>query len=345
MADVNVTVIGLGRLGASFGMAVRALNGKPENKHTFTVTGFDSSSALLRAAKKNGAIDHEASHSDSAVAEANLVFVAVPYAHTEEVLSIIGPELRPGTVVMDASPLKAPSLAWAEKHFPHNAEGELTAYLVGATPIVNPLYMGESADESGPPRADLFENGLMLIAPSPTCPQEAVRLVSDVCSLLDVKQHFVDPAEYDGMVAGMDGLPLLMQLALFQSLSRAQAWKDMQWLGNTGFFLATYRLMERDPMTAARSVVHNRANVLHKLDRFMEALSDLRTTLATGEEELLAEHFDTAMGEYADWQEARAKNRYSTEPAPTEEVRPTVQLLGGLRDLIPGAKSKKGKKP
>ncbi|MCC7209755.1 MAG: prephenate dehydrogenase/arogenate dehydrogenase family protein, partial [Anaerolineae bacterium] len=148
MADVNVTVIGLGRLGASFGMAVRALNGKPEHKHTFTVTGFDSSSTRLRAAKKNGAIDNEAPNPEDGVAEANLVFVAVPYAHTEDVLSIIGPALRPGAVVMDTSPLKSPSLAWAQKHFPHDAGGQLTAYLVGAAPIVNPLYMGESADES-----------------------------------------------------------------------------------------------------------------------------------------------------------------------------------------------------
>lgn len=344
MADVNVTIVGLGRLGASFGMAVRALNGKPEHKHTFSVTGFDSSSSQLRAAKKNGAIDHEASHLDDAVAEANLVFLAVPFAHTEDVLSIIGPALRPGAVVMDASPLRLPSLAWADKHFPRDAEGNLAAYLVGATPIVNPLYMGESAGESAEARADLFENGLMLIAPPLACPQEAVRLVSDICTLLNVKQHFVDPAEYDGMAAGMEGLPLLMQLALFQSLSRSKAWPDMQWLGNTPFFLATYRLMDRDPMTAARTIARNQPNVLHKLDRFIETLAELRATLAASDEELLAEHFDTAMDDYADWQEARAKNRYSTEPAPVEEVRPTVQILGGLRDLMPGAKGKKGKK-
>ncbi|MCC7208659.1 MAG: hypothetical protein IT323_15230, partial [Anaerolineae bacterium] len=53
----------------------------------------------------------------------------------------------------------------------------------------------------------------------------------------------------------------------------------------------------------------------------------------------------TAMGDYANWQEARARNRYDTEPAPVEEVKPAVQLLGGLRDLIPGQRGKKGKKP
>jgi prephenate dehydrogenase len=344
MANVNVTVVGLGRLGASFGLAVRALNGKPEHKHTFSVTGFDSVSSLLRAAKKIGAIDQEASHLDEAVAEANLVFLAVPYAHTEDVLSIIGPALPPGAVVMDASPLKQPSLAWADKHLPHDDEGNPSAYLIGVTPVVNPLYMGESAGEAGEARADLFENGVMLIAPALSCPQEAVRLVSDICTLLDIKQHFVDPAEFDGMIAGMDGLPLVIQLALFKSLSQSKAWSDMQWLGNTAFFLATYRLMDHDAMTAARTLARNQPNVLHKLDRLIESLAELRATLASGDEELLAEHFDTAMGEYEDWQEARVKNRYSTEPAPVEEVRPTVQLLGGLRDLIPGAKGKKSKK-
>ena len=344
MAAVNVTVVGLGKLGASFGLAVRALNQRADKKHTFTVTGTDRLNTAIKAAVKLGAVDQEVSSIERAVEGADLVFLAVPYDMTLDVMAVVGPALKPGAVVMDAAPLKLPSIAWAEEHFRRDEEGSLAAYLVGVVPILSPAHVGESTEATEAAKADLFDDGLMIVSPAPSCPPEAVRLIADLSQLLGIKLHFVDPAEYDGMAAGMEGLPILMQLALFQSLSRSRSWVDMQWLGNTSFFLATYHLMERRPEALAKRLHHNRDSVLRRLDALLDSLGELREVLASGEEEVLAEHFDSAMQEFARWQTARIENRYSTEPPPVQDVRPAVSLLGGFGNLMPSARARREKR-
>ncbi|CAG0992994.1 MAG: prephenate dehydrogenase [Anaerolinea sp.] len=344
MATVKVSVVGLGRLGTSYGMALRALSQKPEARHQFEVTGCDRSSGRVRTAAKMGALDHEGGNFQSAVEGADLVFFAPPYGEAEQTLEIIGKSMKPGAVVMDASPLKQPSLKWADKYFRRDDDGGVSVYLVGVTPVINPEYLGEPDDSPNAARADLFEGGSMIISPAAHCPAEAVKLVTDLTEIMQLRAHFVDPIEHDGMVAGTEALPLLLQLGLFQALSGSKAWGDVQWISNPAFFLSTYRLMQIDPESAAEEIGHNRDNALRYLDALMERLTALRDVLKTGDQSLLAENFDEATRKYTQWQEARLKNKWEGDLETPTEGR-AFNLLGGLGGLIPrmGGRDKKKK--
>lgn len=342
MAQVNVAIIGLGKLGTSFGLALRALN-KPEARHQFRVTGHDRVSARQKAATKLEALDLEAGDYETAVQGADLVVLASPYRDAKEIMEIIGPVLKSGAVVMDASPLKRPSLDWARKFFRRDANQQPDAYLVGVTPIINPEYLGDPTDDPANARADLFQKGTMILSPAPDCPPEAVQLVSDLTDLLGVKVHFLDPEEHDGMIAAMENLPTLLQLGLFESLTRASSWSDMQWLSNPAFFLATYQLSDAEAESLALTLHRNSANLVRRLDALIESLTNLRSTLREADEIPLAEHFNTAINQYAEWEGQRLANRWRSEPAATDEMRSGFSLMGGLFPTFGGRGKKKDK--
>jgi prephenate dehydrogenase len=188
----------------------------------------------------------------------------------------------------------------------------------------------------------------MIISPAPNCPPDAVQLVNDLSELLGVKVHFTDPAEHDSIVAGMEGLPLLLQLALFRMLHDSPSWRDAQWFGNPAFVLATYRLIEGDPEALGASLYRNRQNLIHRLDALMEQLAHLREVLQVEDELLIGELFQVAMNDYAEWHAARLRNRFSTEldmSDAIEQARGSLSLFGAfVPSFRPRGKEKKGRK-
>jgi prephenate dehydrogenase len=329
MAQVNFTVVGLGKMGASMGLALKAYSKQPGNEHQFSVTGYDGTPSLLDQATKLGAIDRGERNLAAAAQKADLVFLDLPFQDVEKALQVIGEVLKPGAVVMDASLLKEPSIQWAKTHFRRVNDKDTEAYLVGVHLLLNPVRLGDPRDTLDAASADLFTNGLMIISPSTTCPEEAVQLVADVASLLGLKQHFADPHEHDSIIAAMEGLPLLLQLALFRALSRSQSWDDLRWMGNTAFYLGTYQLGQLEPESAGKLAHLSREALVRRLDDTLASLTELRDVLRSGDELTISEAFDSASSAYAKWDRARHTNEWlplPAIPAPGEGVR----LFGGL---------------
>jgi prephenate dehydrogenase len=342
MAKVNVTIIGLQRLGASFGLALKRAMQSPGMKHEFVITGSDQDFDSMKSAVKLGAIDREVRDPETAVEMADLVFVTAPYGIVGDLLRAIGPVLKPGAVVMDTSPLKLPSIQWAKAHFRRNKDSDYEAYLVGVTPILNPQYIDDPRRETQAASADLFDKGQLVVSPAPDCPQEAVQLIAEVAGLLDLNVHFDDPAEHDGLVASMEGLPLLLQLAMFRTLYMSKAWGDLQRLGNPEFSLATHRLAQAKAEDLGATVSGNRENTLRALDMLMNTLGEIRDLLTTGDDFTVAEAFDEAMQRYARWQHARRRNDWGDLPEPP--AMPSGNLMGSLGGMfVPFGGRKKSK--
>jgi prephenate dehydrogenase len=333
MAQVTVAIIGLQRLGASFGMAIRRLNDSPGIKHQFIVLGSDKNQDTLKTARSLGAIDQELRDLESVVQKADVVFVASPYSLVEDIFSVIGSALKPGAVVIDASPLKQPSISWAKKHFRRNADGQPEAYLVGVTPVINPEHLTNTREDLESATADLFDNGLMIISPATDCPEEAVQLVVELADLMHLKVHFSDPVEHDGMIAAMEGLPLLLQLGLFRTLSKSRSWGDLQRLSNSAFSLATYRLAQSKPQDLGATVDRNRANLVHNLDTLIEELSEMRALLNSQDEISTEQIFADAMDRYERWQFARQDNTWDEKTAETPSLRPSG-IMGNVGSVF-----------
>jgi prephenate dehydrogenase len=331
MAHVTVAIVGLQRIGTSFGLAIKELSSRPNTKNTFTVIGYDTEGAAMRGAAKMNAVDSTEPALENAVQRADLVFLSAPYGEIDDLYEIMSPALKPGAVIVDASPIKSPSVALARKYFRRDSDGNAENYLVGVTTIINPEYLGAADQSQASARADLFENGLMILSPAADCPPEAVQLVTDMMELLGVRVHFTDPGEQDGMAASMEGLPTLLQLALFRTLAQREGWDDLRWAGNPRFFLATYMLSGGNAQEMGALTYRNRDNLTRKLDALIRELEDIRTVLAKDEEIDMAQLFRDAIKRYDDWQVSRITNKLA--PSKTDDE---MENMGGIGGMLTG---------
>ena len=101
----RVAVIGVGLIGGSFALALKAAGACSH------VTGIGRSAANLDLAKARGIVD--AIGTDAA--DADLVLVATPVAQYARVLSALAPRLRPSAIVTDAGSTKRDVVAAARR--------------------------------------------------------------------------------------------------------------------------------------------------------------------------------------------------------------------------------------
>lgn len=338
MADVNVTILGLERLGTSFGLALKRYMTNKEAHHTFTITGSDARGYNSKTAKEAGAIDKVENNPAKAVKGAHIVLMTAPYNQVEELYQIIGYDLMPGAVVLDTSPLKKPSIKWAADTLPHTPE--VAAYMVGLTPVLNPEVLYAIDNEVETARVDLFDNGVFLLAPAADCPAEAVELASEVTRIVGSNPHFVDVYEHDGFAAAMEGLPVVVSVALFNALYRSNGWSDIQRSANPTFgaVMSPLRFQHPDAMWAL--LHYNRELTAHHLTALIDNLTQLRDGLLTDEDGLGVEALVVeGASQYQEWEGHRLANRWDKGE---DDHMPKGGMMSNMGGMLLGRFGRKG---
>lgn len=323
MTTITVGILGLGRIGTSVGLALKRYNALKEAKQQFSVVGFDSNDAAAETARKAGAVEKVFRHPGDAAANRQIVVIALPYGEVQGAYRALGDALHEGAVVLDMSPLKQPSLEWADKYLTGDR------HMVGITPILNPRYLFDGTDDAEHAADDLFDKGTMLLMPSAKSAKEAVELASDFSELLGATPRFSDPVEHDGWIAAMEGLPALLGLATFYTLREDEGWGDMQRTGNPSFVRLTHHLYDTHPDDLRDLLLQNRHNVVRHIDQLTETLRSLRTVLAANDRAALEEALIESAKAYAEWLNRRQKGRWD-ESAPTQGSQSRDVFMSGL---------------
>src|SRR3990172_1278709 len=160
---VQVTIIGLGQIGTSIGLALA------EHKQILHRVGHDRDLGIARRAEKRGAPDKVMITLPAAVREADLVILSLPIDQIRETLSLIGQDLKESAVVMDTGPVKEVVASWAKELLP---EGR---HYVGLTPVLNPVYLHDLDSGLNAAHPDLFRGGLVAIVSPPRVPPPATQ--------------------------------------------------------------------------------------------------------------------------------------------------------------------------
>jgi len=319
---INVAILGLGRVGASVGLALARYSERKDARQKFEIVGFDPRSGVASAAEKRGAVQRTVRNVHDAVADKDIVFIALPYAEVETVFREIADGLRTDVVVLDASPLKLPSLEWRAKLLPAHV------HLVGITPVVNPRYLFDGLNDTDHAAADFFDDGFMLVMPDPRAAKAAVELATDFSALLGATPHFVDPDEHDGLVAATEGLPALLGAMTFYMLQHGEGWTDARRMGNPAFGQLTHHLVDTHPDDLRDLLLNNRQNVTRYLGELIEVMTSFQDILVRGDraglEAALVESYDA----YQVWLSKRTSGRWDE----TSKTGPdnTDSLMSGL---------------
>ena len=126
---VQITIIGLGQIGTSLGLALK------EHTEKIHRVGHDKVHSRAQQAKDLGALDQAKRNLHNAVKEADIVLLALPLSEIRPTLELIGNDLRPGTVLMETAPAKAAVADWV---------GELLSPgcdYIGLLPTIHPAHL------------------------------------------------------------------------------------------------------------------------------------------------------------------------------------------------------------
>jgi prephenate dehydrogenase len=316
MQAQTITIVGLDRKSISIARALKA------SAQELTIVGHDRNRELAQKVKDElGAIDRAEWNLVNAAAAADILVVSVPLAELENTLLIIGEEVQPHTLILDLAPLKGLSLRWANQYLKQG-------HYVGVVPVLSATYLNDGRAEAGAATADLFQNSVFCLMPSPRADPRAVETAVNFGRLLGATPYFVDPLEYDSLAQGLETLPGLMAAALFNALQKATGWRDMLRFANSSFALSTQPLEQGTDITSL--ALNDKAATLRWLDAILQELADIRRMIHEGDREMIDLTLGNLLVERDKWLKERGENDW-LEVIGTSADRPSVgeQFLGG----------------
>lgn len=316
---VQVTIIGLGQIGASIGLALS------DHKELLYRVGHDRDFKIANQAEKLGAVDKVENNLPKSVRDAGLVILSLPVDQMRETLEFIAPDLKEGAVVMDTGPVKDVVANWAAELLP---EGR---HYVGLTPVLNPHYLYTMDAGLQAARQDLFQQGMMAIITPPKSSSEAIKLAADLTRLIGASPLFADPVEMDGLMAATQVLPQLMAASLINATMDQPGWREGRKIAGRDYAEVTgpmAHLWDSQSLAVASSL--NRENVLRMLDSVIAALQVMRNDIDQRNEEALSERLKRAYSGRLKWWQERQSGEWSTDGSPKLEMPESGSFLGRM---------------
>jgi len=258
MAMFNrVTIIGLGLIGGSVGLAVR------RRRLAREVVGFSRHPATLRRAKARGAIDVGTTDWREAVRESDLVILATPVETIVPFARRAARFMPDGGLITDVGSTKGTIVKALEGRLPRGIA------FVGAHPLAGSERRGIDAA-----RQTLFDGSVCLVTATPRTNRPALRRVRAFWRRLAGRVLVMDPVRHDRLLAQASHLPHLLAFCLVGATE-----PEALALAPRSFLDAT-RIAKSDPKLWESIFLGNRAQLVSAMRRFERQWVVLRKHLA-----------------------------------------------------------------
>lgn len=264
MSPFRLSILGVGLLGGSVGLAVK------RHLTTCEIVGYGHSRDTLEKALRFGAVDRISSTPQQAVADADLILLATPVGVFGKILKELVAAVKPGAIVTDVGSTKRSVVEQGEHLLPAHAA------FVGSHPIAGSEKRGIDFA-----RADLLTDALCILTPTPRTPPPALEQVESFWRALGMRTTRMDPAHHDHVLADVSHLPH----ALAAAVVNLQA-EEALGVAGRGFADST-RIAGGDPGLWRDILLDNRDAVLSSLDRLSAQVQHLRQALERGDADAL----------------------------------------------------------
>jgi len=270
----QIAVIGTGLLGASVGLGLKkaGYNGR--------IVGVSRKPQTLSAAQQVGGIDEGIYDVTNAAAGADLLIVATPLSAFDGVMQKISEAGNDNLIITDVGSTKSSVVSFARQHL----TPDQFARFVPAHPMAG-------SEQQGPEgaTADLFHGKPCILTPDAQTNAHALELVSRLWSLLGMKLLHMTPQEHDEKCALVSHLPHIASVLLAACAKE----KGGTEVASTGF-RDTTRLSASNPTIRADIIDQNREAILAAMDIFESQLSQLRSAIASGDNDAVRQMLDDA---------------------------------------------------
>jgi prephenate dehydrogenase len=252
----TLTIVGVGLLGGSVGLAAQA-RGLARR-----VVGVGRDRNRLEFARASGAVTEVEVDLVAGVRDADLVVFCTPVDRIAGQVLDATPHVRPGAIVTDVGSTKTNIVSALAGRLPPGVT------FVGAHPMAGSEKTGVEFA-----RADLFEDRVTVVTPTLSSPAFAVNLLEQFWQGLGSRVVRMTPEEHDRAVAATSHVPHAVAAALAGGLPA-----DLLALAASGF-RDTTRIAAGDPDLWAAIFRANRPAALTGLRRVADRLDEFRRLL------------------------------------------------------------------
>ena len=273
----KITLIGVGLLGGSIGLAVQ------QRKLAARVEGYVRRTATISECEKLGILHFGYRDLARSVQDADLVIFCTPIAQMKDLALGLAPHLKPGTLVTDVGSVKGTVVAELEPIF-----REAGAVFIGSHPMAGGEKMGASAA-----RADLFQNAVCVVTPTAHTPKPALERIEQFWRDLGSRVIRLSPETHDDLVGRSSHLPHVVAAELANYVLSPVHPKEQAQLCATGF-RDTTRIASGSPEMWRDISLANRKNLSRVLGVFIEDLQEFQLALDQGDARAIEEFFDKA---------------------------------------------------
>ncbi len=277
MGDKNIAIIGVGLIGGSLALALKAL------PNVSKVVGIGRRKESIEKALALNVIDEGCLDIGEGVREADVVWVATPVGSILDVIEKAIPHLRTGATITDTGSTKANIVKRVEEILPPRF------YFIGGHPMAGSEKQGvESAS------ADLFRNTYYLLTPTTRTNTASFQLIHSLITQIGGSVLAIDAEKHDKAMATISHLPHFLS-AILVNLAGQQIEESENLLRlAAGSFRDMTRIAASSPNLWLDITFENKEAILKVCREFREELSDISKLIEKGDRKGLVEKLTLA---------------------------------------------------
>jgi len=287
----KITLVGVGLLGGSLGLAIR------QRRLAERVNGYVRREANAAECQRLGVVDHAGRDLAEAVRGADLIILCTPIAQMRELSEQMLPAVKPGTLVTDVGSVKATVIRQLEPLFT-----SVGAHFIGSHPMAGAERMGVSAAHP-----DLFVKAICVLTPTSTSPPELIGRLEAFWSSVGASPIRLTADAHDNLVSRSSHLPHVVAAELANYVLSPAHPKEQALLCANGF-RDTTRIASGSPEMWRDICLANRTNLARVLGVFVEDLQEFQLALEKQDHKAITEFFEKAKQRRDHWCAAGASS-------------------------------------
>ncbi|WNC17271.1 prephenate dehydrogenase [Brevibacillus brevis] len=277
MKKMTIAIIGVGLIGGSIALSMR-------RDPAIRVVGYDIRQDSLDKALTLGVIHAGTTDLQTAVREANVIFLAAPVEQIFATLRKLSDlDLQPEVIVTDVGSTKSAIVSQAVKVVPPHVT------FIGGHPMAGSHKSGVEAASDR-----LLENAYYVLTPASDAPEHHVQRLVELLSLTRAKVVQMDPDTHDQVVGAVSHFPHVLASALVNLVAGyddENAWHAR--LAAGGFRDIT-RIASSNPRMWRDVLLQNRDHILKIAKDWASALEDVMDLVEAGDADRIEHFFQTA---------------------------------------------------